>query len=185
MIRLFRSLFPDAPATQNAHRSPAPIEVDRNAAWRDVIAIAVRETLRQQGIPATWITAETLSAATRSRQRGVHLRLIVREWRPELFAFAMALQKEMAASIAELDPQASQWLMGISWKFDLVDDTACPPLPGRPFWEGLADSAKQGPGDDAARRRAAAEEALAHSGHPLDAHGRHDDFRATEPMPVK
>lgn len=119
-------------------RSLSPAEIDIDSIRREVVAIALRETLRKHGIPATWITAETAPASTARRERGAHVRLAMREWRPELLPFTVALQKTVRARIARLDPAAADWLTGITWKFEPYDETRCPAMPGPEHWGPLA-----------------------------------------------
>ena len=110
---------------------------DRDATRREVVAIALRDTLRRQGIPSTWITADLAPALTARKERGMHLRLILREWQPELLAYTVALQRLLRTRIARLDPMSLEWLTGVSWKFELVDETLCPSLPDASYWPKL------------------------------------------------
>lgn len=101
---------------------------------RQMLAIALRETLGKHGIPPAWVGLEARPTATAGGHRGMHLRLVVREWDARFPAYMLALQKAVGVALRRLDPMAPAWLAGISWGFDLVDDAACPPLPAPHTW---------------------------------------------------
>jgi hypothetical protein len=105
-------------------------------ARRELLAMTVRDVLREHGIPPHWIVPETRPAAKSTKLRGMHLRLVVRECDPELPAYAVALQKAIRARLLRLDSRYSEWMLGISWKFDLKDEGAWPSLPPRQYWQG-------------------------------------------------
>lgn len=140
MNTILKRMLPGS-APRPAPRTLSPAEIDLDSVRREVVAIALRETLRKQGIPATWITAETAPANTARRERGAHVRLTMREWHPELLPFTVALQKTVRARIARLDATSADWLTGIAWKFEPYDETGCPALPGPDHWRGLAAGA--------------------------------------------
>ena len=108
---------------------------DRDATRRQLLAMAVRDTLRMHGIPAPWVTTETLTAATAGKERGMHLRLILRDRR--LLPFAMDVQMNVTARITRLDPLSPAWMAGISWKMEAPEDSSCAPLPDAGYWQRL------------------------------------------------
>ncbi|WP_332812968.1 hypothetical protein [Ramlibacter sp.] len=110
---------------------------------KEVARLAVREALRHNGIPAQWIRSEALTTAAPGRETGVHVRLVVQHWDARLMLHAVALQDAIEKRIATLDPEAGQWLMGLSWQFALDDAAACPALPHPGSWTS-------GPGDSPA-----------------------------------
>lgn len=131
-----------------AHSTQAA-ETDRGGAHREIVAMALRDVLRKFGIPVTWITANPQSSTTAKRGRGVHLHLMVRDWHPQLLVFLVAVERQVRARILRLDPFSAEWLTGISWKFDLVDESSCPALPAAAFWQEylrrVAANPTQGP----------------------------------------
>jgi hypothetical protein len=114
----------------------APALTSRDATRRELAAMALRDTLRKHGIPQGWIAGEASPVLTARKERGVHLRLVLRHWHPALPACLVALQKSIASRLNRLDPLSCDWLVGISWKFELADETACPALPQPAFWDG-------------------------------------------------
>lgn len=115
-----------------ARRMPQP---DRDGTRRQLLVMAVRDTLRTHGIPATWLTAETLTAATGAKERGMHLRLILRD--PRLLPYGMDIQKCVHARITRLDPLSPAWMAGISWRLEVGGDAPCLQLPDAGYWQRL------------------------------------------------
>lgn len=170
-------------------RAVAPVSTPaltgRDATRRELVSMALRDTLRRHGIPPEWIAAEASPAVTARKDRGIHLRLALRHWHPALPGCVVALQKSVSGRLARLDPLSSEWLVGISWKFEPADDRLCPALPEPGYWRGERPQAPQA----AARQRAAADprDTLkrllgrgdeAYAGHAAAG----GDFSATQPM---
>lgn len=126
-------------------RETAPVSLptlpsvsDRDGAHREIAALALRDVLRKFGVPPTWITANPQVSTTARRGRGIHLHLTVREWQPHLLIFLVNIERQVRARTLRLDPFASEWLTGVSWKFELVDESECPALPGPDYWSAYA-----------------------------------------------
>jgi hypothetical protein len=103
---------------------------DASVARRELLRVALRDTLNNHGIPPAWLGAETLVTTSRA-QRGIHWRLLVKHWEPQLLLHSVALQQNLMKRLMALDPKADSWLMGISWQFALPDESVCPPMPPR------------------------------------------------------
>lgn len=140
-----RSWFKPAPVSSSIlpARSGADPEVDK--VRRGLFALAVRDTLQKHGIPHHWITAETHSALTAGRIRGMHLRLVVREWQPDLLPYSIALQRAILARLMRLDPLSPGWVAGVSWRYDVLDDSTCPALPKAERWTAAAEEQPAAP----------------------------------------
>jgi len=139
MSRLFGSRRPASDKAGLGSR-PSPGRAtppERDASRRELLVMAFGETLRKHGIPPAWIGAETLAAITGGRERGMHLRLVLRHWEPRLLVHTMAVENSVRARIRVLDPLSSTWLAGISWRFEIADDAPCPPLPDAGYWQRL------------------------------------------------
>lgn len=104
---------------------------DASVARRELLRVALRDTLNKHGIPLAWVGAETLMTASRDAHRGIHWRLLVKHWEPELLLHGVAFQQALVKRLTALDPKAESWLMGISWQFALPDESVCPPMPQR------------------------------------------------------
>lgn len=165
----------------------AGTQPDRDATRRQLLATAVRDTLRTYGIPAGWLTTETLTAATSGKERGIHLRLILRDHR--LMEYAMDLQKNVSARIARLDPLSAGWMAGISWKMDVAEGASFAQLPDPGHWQRLianppapAPAAKPTPAEpQSVSPRAVLEHLFSQDG-PLSRGKDKPDFSATQPM---
>ncbi|MBA2963687.1 MULTISPECIES: hypothetical protein [Ramlibacter] len=120
-----------SPSTRGSANSPQAIR-------KELVRVSARDTLLHNGIPADWVRADPLTTAAPGRDPGVHVRLSVLHWDPRLVVHAVALQQNLEKRILMMDPQASQWLMGLSWQFALKDDSVCPPLPHPGSWTAPA-----------------------------------------------
>lgn len=107
---------------------------------KELVRVSVRDTLLHNGIPAAWVRADPLTTSAPGRATGVHVRLVVQHWDARLMECAVALQEHVEKRILSLDPQAENWLMGLSWQFDLEDVSHCPPLPHPGSWTAQADA---------------------------------------------
>lgn len=101
---------------------------------RELLRSTLRDTLNRHGIPASWITCETLVTTSRTREQGIHWRLVIHHWDPRLLAHGIAFQQSLIKRVTTFDPLASAWLTGISWQFALADESACPPMPHPGIW---------------------------------------------------
>ena len=115
------------------------------SARRELLGTVLRDTLARQGIPAAWLSPEMLLSTSRSREPGMHLRLLIKHWDARLLMHAVALQNAFIVRLLASDPLASDWLMGISWQFALPDEGACPPMPHPGSWTADTESAQQAP----------------------------------------
>lgn len=108
--------------------------VTQNGTRRELLRVVLRDTLLRHGIPADWMAAEMLSTTSRSGQRGMHWRLVVRHWDPRLLTHGVAFQNALLKRVVTFDPLAPNWLDGISWRFELSDESECPPMPHPGSW---------------------------------------------------
>lgn len=121
------SQHPGGPSTRGAANSPQTVR-------KELVRVSVRDTLLHHGIPANWVRADPLTTSAPGRDVGVHVRIVVQHWDSRLMHHAVALQEHVEKRILALDPQAEQWLMGLSWQFDLKDVSRCPPMPHPGSW---------------------------------------------------
>lgn len=119
-----------ATSHSHSHQSKHPTIGTR----REMLRVVLRDTLNRYGIPAAWITADVLVATSRGREPGVHWRLVVRHWDPRLPVHQVAFQNHLIKRVMTFDPMAAEWLMGISWQYNLDDESACPQLPHPGVW---------------------------------------------------
>jgi len=123
-------------SSQTASRS-------QNAARREVLQLALRESLQRHGIPISWITADALVATSRHSEVGLHWRLAIKHWDPRLMLHGVALQHSLVNRALMYDPMTPSWLIGISWQFALPDESLCPPMPHPGSWTADPPAAPQ------------------------------------------
>jgi hypothetical protein len=101
---------------------------------RELLRVALRDTVNRHGIPGAWLDAEVLVATSRSGERGIHWRLVVKHWDPRLLVHALAIQEALIKRLTTFEPLASDWLTGISWQFATPDDSPVPAMPHPGSW---------------------------------------------------
>lgn len=100
---------------------------------REIVLMAVRDTLRKHTIPPNAVVPQVLSSTAGNNGRGVHLRLVVRDLPALMMPIAHSFQVAVKARTCLLDPLARQWLTGISWVIDAAD-AGSPSLPAPSYW---------------------------------------------------
>jgi hypothetical protein len=102
---------------------------------RELLRVVLRDTMTRHGIPSAWIAGEVLASSSRNGTlKGVHWRLVVKHWDPRLLTHGVAFQQALIKRVTTFDPLASGWLTGISWQFDLPDESLCPAMPHPGVW---------------------------------------------------
>jgi hypothetical protein len=102
---------------------------------RELLRVVLRDTLYRHGIPAAWFDAEVLVSTSRTGERGIHWRLVVKHPDPRLLTYTVALQHALIKRLTTFDPLASAWLTGVSWQYSLPEDAPCPGLPHPATWK--------------------------------------------------
>jgi hypothetical protein len=110
------------------------LAVSQNTTRRELLKVVLRDTLNRHGIPTPWVTAELLTATSRSGERGLHWRLHIKHWDARLLTCTVALQNSLIKRVMTFDPLAVNWLNGISWQLTLEDESMCPPMPNATSW---------------------------------------------------
>ncbi|GAB2600356.1 hypothetical protein GCM10027034_36870 [Ramlibacter solisilvae] len=101
---------------------------------RELLKVVLRDTLIRHGIPSKWVVAEVLTSTSRTGATGTHLRLVVKHWEPRLLHYAIPLQRSLLKRARIFDPLSTNWLTGISWRFELTDESGCPDMPHPGSW---------------------------------------------------
>lgn len=113
-----------------------------NATRRHLVQVLLRDAMRKYGIPPRWIDCQMLLVSSRSRGPGMYVRLVVRQWDDRLMKYAFAFQNALMVEITHFEPQAAQWLHGISWQLDVGDTCPDQAMPDKSYW---AEPARQAP----------------------------------------
>ncbi|RYF41452.1 MAG: hypothetical protein EOO25_09845 [Comamonadaceae bacterium] len=101
---------------------------------RELLRVALRDTLVRHGIPVQWMTAEAVAEPGPGPEQRLHLRLQIRHYDPRLLAHGMALQSSFYKRVELFDPHAAQWLHGISWQFAVAEPPAGIEMPDPAQW---------------------------------------------------
>jgi hypothetical protein len=142
MKKLIASLFGGPAKAAESKRAPVssrdnPLTIEDgsdNATRRQLVQVLLRDALRKYGIPLRWIDCQVMLVSSRSRGPGMYVRLVVRQWDDRLLNYAHAFQTALMVEITRFEPQASQWLHGISWQLEVGDTCPYLTMPEKAFW---------------------------------------------------
>ena len=129
-----------AAAPASSQMGPPPSQLagssgSQGRSRRELLRVVLRDTLNRHGIPADWFDAEVLVSTSRSGERGIHWRLVVKNSDPRLLNCAVALQHALIKRLTTFDPLAAAWLTGLSWQYALPDDAPYPAMPHPRTWK--------------------------------------------------
>ena len=135
--KLFQRSKPDAAHSQgpNTGTGLSIQEGSESATRRQLVQVLLRDVLRKSGIPPDWIECNMVPVSSRTRGKGLYVRLIVTHWDPRLMDYAFAFQNTLMADIEKFEPNASSWLHGISWQLQLGDTCPYRTLPEKAYWQ--------------------------------------------------
>lgn len=122
-----RKAAPRAPATRPPLSSIPPANMRR-----ELLRLALRQSLSRNGIPVHWIGAEAVEVPGPGNP--IHVRLLVQHWDDRLPRLFLAFQEDFEQRLLAVEPLARTWLRGFSWQFQLVDATPHPRLPEPGSW---------------------------------------------------
>lgn len=102
----------------------APSGMGGTASRKQILALALKETLLRNGVPSSWLGIEFFRTMDRAGARtdGIHVRLLVRDGHPDLPARMLALERDFRRRVTFIDYRAPEWLQGISWQFELPEE---------------------------------------------------------------
>ena len=131
---------PETPSRLDAAPDSRTFQLDSAQAGtrRELVRVVTRDTLRAAGIPEGWIESQVLLELGRGDQTFVHLRLVVKQWDVRLLKFAVAFQNRLMAEIELIDPTAQQWLLSISWQYQVGASCPFQDLPDPAVWRAPA-----------------------------------------------
>ena len=105
-----------------------------NATRGQLVQVMMRDVLRKSGIPPGWIECQIQVVASRSRGPGIYVRLVVKHWDSRLMQYTFAFQKALLTAIVQFEPNASNWLHGISWQLEVASTCPHTILPDKGYW---------------------------------------------------
>jgi hypothetical protein len=101
---------------------------------RELVRVMTRDTLRASGIPDGWIETQLLLELGRGGQTFVHLRLVVRQWDVRLLKYTVAFQARLLDRIHGFDPTSRDWLLTVSWQYQVGSTCPFPDMPDPSVW---------------------------------------------------
>lgn len=115
--------------------SPTTVEDNSEIGMRSqLIHVLLRDALRRHGLPSHWIECQILQVASRRLGNGMFVRLIVKHWDDRLMRHLLAFEKAYLTDIERFEPNASQWLHGISWQIQPLNTCPYTEMPDKSFW---------------------------------------------------
>lgn len=148
-----------APAAKEAVATPSsPAQQERQllSKHREMVRVAVKGTLKEHGLGATWVGSQVRFAADETQGNAMAdalaIILIVQEWHEEMLRYMPALQKKIIESLARVEPSMNHSRHTVTWQF--APDCGCPvdELPPPASWSAKA-AVRAGPGTRPAPRR--------------------------------
>jgi hypothetical protein len=101
----------------------------REQTQRQLLTMALRDTLKRNGMVPGWLTAEAVLGSDSGRGRGMHVQLVLREWEPDLLPYVVSLEHAFRTTLRRLDPLSPSWMLGITWRFEPNNPLTWPQLP--------------------------------------------------------
>lgn len=119
------------PALPRAPQSQPPTDMRR-----ELLRLALRQSLTRNGIPVHWIGVEAIEMPVPGAP--LHVRLVVQHWDERLLRHAIAFQDDLEQRLLAVDPLVRTWLRGFSWQYEWPDGVPRPTLPDPSTWGGEA-----------------------------------------------
>ena len=137
MNDFFNKLF-GKPPPENLSKKPenlvTPEDETEHVAHYKMVQMVLRLLLRKHGIPGHWIELQELAVPGKVRGLGMHVRLILKYWDPNLVNHLQAFQTQFLADIKRYEPKHKEWLYGLSWQLETGSSCPVATLPDKPFW---------------------------------------------------
>lgn len=123
----------EAPDSVPATGSP-PNTRQHSDIQRELVRVVLKDCLRVNGIPLTWLGCEVTALSSRARGEELLVRLVVLKWDDRLVLFLPALQKQLIEGLDRYEPDIDHSTYAMSWRF--APDCGCPhvKLPAPATW---------------------------------------------------
>ena len=107
-------------------RNSRVLRMSKDSTRRELIRVALRDTLARHGVPTAWIASEalTVTRAKGAQEPLMHVRFLIKHFEPQLLSQGLILQRNFLKRVSAFDPKAAHWLNGVSWQFALLEDGA-------------------------------------------------------------
>jgi hypothetical protein len=101
----------------------------REQTRQQLLTMALRDTLKRNGLLTDCLAAEGVPGSIPGRGRGMHVQLVIRDWEPNLLSYVVALEHAFRSTLRRLDPLSPSWMFGITWRFEPKNPLTWPQLP--------------------------------------------------------
>ncbi|MRD48913.1 hypothetical protein [Caenimonas koreensis] len=101
---------------------------------RDLMRVVLRDVQVSAGLAPTWLALEILTTGAGNKPTGMHARIVLRTWVPRIMQHAVTLERMYVEKLTALDPHASDWFRGLSWRLNLPPGQPEEPLPAPAEW---------------------------------------------------
>ena len=82
---------------------------------RELVRVALKSLLAEQGIPLHWIGFEMDRAVAGAPATSLAVRLVVQEWQEPLLRYLPAISAAVVARLGQLDPSTDHQHDAVSW----------------------------------------------------------------------
>jgi hypothetical protein len=103
-------------------------------ARRDLIRVALKNTMQIHGIPLNWMACEVVSIMRGPDREELHIQLVIKKWSEQLLRFAMALQRQLLIGLDRFEPAVDHSGYVVSWRFSSDCDCPFPLMPSPDAW---------------------------------------------------
>ncbi len=131
-----------------ANSSKAALDVQK-----ELIRVAFKDTMRNTGVPSTWLDCEVQHHAGPAGTERVQVHLVMKQWSGHLLRYTMAFQKQLLQCMDRYEPTVDH--SGFEWLWKFAPDCACP-FPNMPAPEEWAQKLEERKGKSAATKSTAA-----------------------------
>lgn len=123
-----------SPASNPAASASSRTSQQHTATHRELVRVVLRDTLRMDGIPESWIGCETLNMSRSSGDVVLMIQLTILKWHDELPRYATVLQQQLIQGLQRFDPASDHSKHVVVWKFS--PHCGCPhsSMPDPGFW---------------------------------------------------
>jgi hypothetical protein len=122
-------LFGERPSASKEQKLSQLQASTREQTRQQLLTMALRDTLKRNGLASDCLTAEGVPGAIAGRGRGMHVQLVFRDWEPDLLSYVVALEHAFRTTLRRLDPLSPSWMFGITWRFEPGNPLTWPQLP--------------------------------------------------------
>jgi hypothetical protein len=101
---------------------------------RELVRVVLKDTLRQHGIPLSWLACEVFTISRSPGHDELHVQLRVMQWSEDLLHYAPALQQQLLLGLDRFDPSVDHSNYVISWRFAATCGFPLTAMPAPSFW---------------------------------------------------